>query len=69
MKAVSGKDMRRILLKRGWVLLRVTGSHHIFGLPGNPAAHTVVPVHGSRSLSVGTQRNIMQAAGLTEDDL
>ncbi|MDO8810680.1 MAG: type II toxin-antitoxin system HicA family toxin [Gallionella sp.] len=28
MKAISGKDLARLLERRGWELLRVNGSHH-----------------------------------------
>ncbi|MGA7805915.1 type II toxin-antitoxin system HicA family toxin [Bradyrhizobium sp.] len=29
MKSVSGRDLARIVERRGWTLLRVSGSHHI----------------------------------------
>lgn len=69
MKAVSGKEMCRTLKKRGWALSRISGSHHIFNNPDNPAAQVIVPVHGNQSLATGTQKSIMKTAGLTEDDL
>jgi predicted RNA binding protein YcfA (HicA-like mRNA interferase family) len=34
MKSLSGKDFARILERNGWNLLRVQGSHHIYGKPG-----------------------------------
>ena len=30
MKALSGKELIRIVERTGWVLLRVQGSHHIY---------------------------------------
>lgn len=30
MRSVSGKRLCKIVEKRGWVLKRITGSHHIF---------------------------------------
>ncbi|MFM8007664.1 MAG: type II toxin-antitoxin system HicA family toxin, partial [Dolichospermum sp.] len=30
MKAISGKKLSEILLKKGWQLIRVKGSHHRF---------------------------------------
>ena len=68
MKPVSGKRLRKVLEARGWVLVRVKGSHHVFEKPG--VAGTVhVPIHGNKNLKPGTQKSIMNAAGLTDDDL
>ncbi len=36
MKSVSGKEFARILERYGWTLLRVNGSHHIYGKPDIP---------------------------------
>jgi len=68
-KAVSGKELCRILERHGWVPQRNRGSHHINGREDRPDTILVVPVHGNRSLKVGTQRGLMRDAGLTEADL
>lgn len=34
MKSVSGKEFAKVLERYGWTLLRVQGSHHIYGKPG-----------------------------------
>lgn len=68
MKAVSGKRMCRILEDRDWVLMRITGSHHIDARPGVPVIISV-PVHGNQDLRPGTQRALMREADLTEDDM
>ena len=68
MKPVSGKALARALELRGWVLLRVQGSHHIYGKQGNDARLSV-PIHGGRALKVGLLRHLMKIAGLTEEDL
>lgn len=44
MKSVSGKDLAHALERNGWELLRVQGSHHIYGKPGK-AARLSVPIH------------------------
>ena len=31
MKSVSGKQLCKVLEARGWLLLRINGSHHIYG--------------------------------------
>jgi predicted RNA binding protein YcfA (HicA-like mRNA interferase family) len=33
MKALSGRELARIVERRGWRLLRVNGSHHVTGKP------------------------------------
>ncbi|HJZ92314.1 MAG TPA: type II toxin-antitoxin system HicA family toxin [Gemmataceae bacterium] len=59
--------MCRVLESRGWVLDRIKGSHHIDRLAGHSPIS--VPVHGNKNLKPGTQRSIMRAAGLTDDDV
>lgn len=68
MKAVSGKAMSSLLEKKGWTLVRVTGSHHIFVRDGSNLRITV-PVHGSHDLKTGLQRAIMKQAGIAENEL
>ena len=68
MKAVSGKEFARVLERNGWSLLRVVGSHHVYGKVGNPARISV-PIHGNRPLKIGLLRYLLNVAGLTEDDL
>jgi predicted RNA binding protein YcfA (HicA-like mRNA interferase family) len=60
--------MCRILERRGWRLLRIKGSHHVYGRD-NPPGRMTVPVHGNQDLDPGTQRGIMRTAGLTDADL
>jgi predicted RNA binding protein YcfA (HicA-like mRNA interferase family) len=68
MKTVSGKDMIRLLERRGWVLQLIHGSHHFYrSLDG--ATRLSIPVHGNRDLKPGFQRAIMRDAGLTDADL
>jgi predicted RNA binding protein YcfA (HicA-like mRNA interferase family) len=33
MKAISGREFARLVEHRGWQLLRINGSHHIYGKP------------------------------------
>jgi predicted RNA binding protein YcfA (HicA-like mRNA interferase family) len=67
MKAISGKEMCRILKRHGWKHVRTHGSHRRFEMAGRDPI--TVPVHGNRTLKAGLQRAIMKAAGLTADDL
>jgi predicted RNA binding protein YcfA (HicA-like mRNA interferase family) len=68
MRAISGKDFCRVLEQNGWSLLRVTGSHHIYGKAG-VNVRLSVPVHGNDSLKTGLLCHLMKLAGLTETDL
>jgi predicted RNA binding protein YcfA (HicA-like mRNA interferase family) len=63
----SGKDVVRALVKDGWVVHRISGSHHVLR---NADGKTVsIPVHGSRPLPVGTLAAICREAGRTAREL
>jgi len=68
MKSVAGKDLARVLEHNGWTLLRVRGSHHIYGKQGSDVRLSV-PMHGHASLKLGLLKHLIKMAGLTEDDL
>jgi len=68
LKSISGKDFARVLEKHGWELKRVTGSHHIYAKPGNPARISV-PIHGNSSLKVGLLSHLLKLSGISEDEL
>jgi predicted RNA binding protein YcfA (HicA-like mRNA interferase family) len=60
MKALSGKELNRILERHG--------SHHIYGKPSS-IVRLSVPVHGNRPLKIGLLQHLLKAAGLSEQDL
>ena len=68
MKSISGKKFAKILERRGWQLIRVQGSHHIYYKP-DETIRISVPIHGNKDLKVGLLRHFMKQAGLSEDDL
>jgi predicted RNA binding protein YcfA (HicA-like mRNA interferase family) len=68
MKSISGKKLCKIVQEKGWILERITGSHHIFGKPGVREILTI-PVHRDQDLKIGTLRASMKIAGLSEEDL
>ncbi|MGH7909864.1 MAG: type II toxin-antitoxin system HicA family toxin [Thermodesulfobacteriota bacterium] len=68
MKSVSGKELCKILEKKGWNLLRIQGSHHIYGKEGKEEI-IVVPVHGNKDLKKGLLRKIMRITEISEDEL
>jgi predicted RNA binding protein YcfA (HicA-like mRNA interferase family) len=68
MKSVSGRELARLIEHRDWVLLRVQGSHHIYGKTGS-AVRLTIPMHDNQALFDGLQHHIMVMAGLSEADL
>ena len=68
MKSVSGKHLCSVLERQGWELLRVTGSHHIYGRAGS-VVRLSVPVHAQRDLKAGLLAHLLRTAGLSESDL
>ncbi|NEQ38477.1 MAG: type II toxin-antitoxin system HicA family toxin [Okeania sp. SIO3I5] len=68
MKSISGKAFCKIVEKQGWVLKRISGSHHIYTKEGVQAILSI-PVHGNRDLPIGILTKLMKDANLTEDDL
>ena len=48
--AASGRKVLRTLLRVGFVIDRVVGSHHVMVFPSDPTRTVVVPVHGNRDL-------------------
>ena len=56
MKAVSVHALAKLVEKRGWQLLRINGSHHIYGKDGSVVRLTV-PIHGNKALKIGLPRH------------
>jgi predicted RNA binding protein YcfA (HicA-like mRNA interferase family) len=66
-RAVSGKQFVRMLERNGWTLLRVNGSHHIYGKAGHEARLSV-PVHGNAPLKTGLLLHLAKLADIPLDD-
>jgi predicted RNA binding protein YcfA (HicA-like mRNA interferase family) len=54
--------------RHGWRLLRVRGSHHVYGKDGE-TARLSIPVHGNAALKIGLLRHLMKTAGISEDEV
>jgi predicted RNA binding protein YcfA (HicA-like mRNA interferase family) len=67
MKVLSGRAFARLIERRGWRLLRVAGSHHIYGRPGS-IVRLSVPIHGNQPLKAGLLRHLAKLAQV-EDQL
>lgn len=68
MKSVSGQDFCKILDKKGWILARITGSHHIYIKEGHKE-RVSVPVHKNYNLKIGLLKHLMKIAGVKENEL
>lgn len=63
MKGVSGREFCGRIERRGWRLLRINGSHHIYGREGS-VGRLSVPVHGAKPLKPGLLRHLAKLAGI-----
>jgi len=68
LKAISGKEFAKLLEKKGWVLQRVSGSHHIYVKEGT-SVRLSVPIHGNKLLKIGLLKHFMKVAGIRENEL
>jgi predicted RNA binding protein YcfA (HicA-like mRNA interferase family) len=66
MPRFTAKEVISILVKRGFRLVRSSGSHHIYkNVKGN---RVTISVHSGKILHFKILKRIMQDAGLTESD-
>jgi predicted RNA binding protein YcfA (HicA-like mRNA interferase family) len=68
MKSIPGKNLCKILEKKGWELKTIRGSHHVYMKAGRKE-RIGVPVHGNKDLKVGLLRAILKIAQIEEDEL
>ena len=68
MRAIAGREFARMIERRGWQLLRISGSHHIYGKPGS-VVRLSVPIHGNRPLKTGLLRHLAKLADIPEEEL
>ncbi len=66
---VAGRDVIRALQKAGFVVVRISGSHHRLVHPDDAARAATVPVHGKKPLKRGTLQAILQQSGVTAAQL
>ena len=66
MKSISGKQLAKLLGRHGWTLMRIHGSHHIYGKVGS-SVRISVPIHGNKPLKIGLLKHLLKMAGLPED--
>ncbi len=66
MTILSGRKFARLVEQRGWQLLRINGSHHIYGKPGS-SVRLSIPIHGNRPLKLGLLRHLAKLAEIADD--
>jgi len=67
LRSLTPRTVIRILRKKGFVLDRVRGSHHVYYHP-ETRRRVVVPLH-KRELPKGTLLEILKQAGMTKEEL
>jgi predicted RNA binding protein YcfA (HicA-like mRNA interferase family) len=67
MASVSGKEFAKAIESRGWVLLRINGSHHIYGKIGE-RMRLSIPIHGNQALKPGLLKAFLKATAMSLDD-
>jgi predicted RNA binding protein YcfA (HicA-like mRNA interferase family) len=68
MNSLSGKELAKLVEKRGWIRMRIHGSHHIYGKAGS-IVRLSIPIHGNKPLKIGLLRHLLKMAEIEEDDL
>jgi predicted RNA binding protein YcfA (HicA-like mRNA interferase family) len=63
---IPGAKVVKALESAGFVVERITGSHHVMQHPDGRAVS--VPVHAGRDMPKGTLRNILAIIGMTPDE-
>lgn len=61
---MTGKQLKKLLEENGWLLDRISGSHHIMIREG--CRSIPIPIHGSGDLPKGLISAILKQTGLKE---
>ncbi|MBR4777319.1 MAG: type II toxin-antitoxin system HicA family toxin [Lachnospiraceae bacterium] len=59
---MTGKELLQLMLKKGWKLIRIDGSHHIIR---KGEQIEVIPVHGNKDLPKGLLNAILKRNGIS----
>jgi predicted RNA binding protein YcfA (HicA-like mRNA interferase family) len=68
MRAFSGREFARLVERHGWKLLRINGSHHIYGKSGSNVRLSI-PIHGNRALKLGLLRHLSKLGEIPDAKL
>ena len=62
---MTGKELKKLLEKNGWILDRIKGSHHI--MIKEVKRSIPIPIHGNKELPIGLYKRILKQAEISED--
>ncbi|NQU20082.1 MAG: type II toxin-antitoxin system HicA family toxin [Candidatus Nealsonbacteria bacterium] len=65
--AITGAQAIKAFCELGFVVARISGSHHILKKEGHPYRLSV-PVHADKTLKTGTLSGLLRNAGCTPDE-
>jgi predicted RNA binding protein YcfA (HicA-like mRNA interferase family) len=65
---MSGREFARLVERRGWQLLRINGSHHIYGRSAVWFASRY-SIHGNRPLKRRLLQHLAKLAEVPDDEL
>ena len=68
MRSITGREFARLIERRGWTLLPINGSHHIYGLAGSPVRISL-PIHGNTPLKACLLRHLAKLADIPDNEL
>ena len=58
----------KLMMERGWILKRISGSHHIMFHPESKET-LPIPVHGNKDLKTGLFRSLLKKANISIKDI
>jgi len=58
---MKSSELQRLIIKNGWTLLRVSGSHYVYEKDGRTYP---VPFHGSKEMGTGIAARIKKDMNL-----
>jgi len=67
LKTYSGKKLVSILLKFGFRVIRIKGSHHF--LEHEDGRATVIPVHSNEDIGIGLFMKILKDVEISKEDI
>jgi predicted RNA binding protein YcfA (HicA-like mRNA interferase family) len=68
MKNMSGRAFARLVERHGWRLMRINGSHHVYGKLGS-VVRLSIPIHGNQPIKVGLLKHLAKLAGIPDREI
>ncbi|MEI7897444.1 MAG: type II toxin-antitoxin system HicA family toxin [bacterium] len=65
----SAKNLIRVLEQNGFILSRMSGSHHLYVNPVSVKRTIIVPVHGKKDIPKGTFFAILKQVGIDKGEI